>query len=36
MSKTVFSFELITQDDRARLGKINTNEQIYLFIYIFI
>ncbi len=25
MSKTVFSFELITQDDRARLGKINTS-----------
>ena len=24
MSKTQFSFELITQDERARLGRINT------------
>ena len=24
MLKTEFSFELITQDDKARLGKINT------------
>ena len=28
MSKKEFSFELITQDDRARLGKIITNRGI--------
>ena len=28
MSKTEFSFELIAQDDKARLGKINTSRGI--------
>ena len=28
MSKTEFSFELITQDDKARLGKIKTSRGI--------